>query len=75
MPLKGIHNLAKRRQIVGPEQAAARGNTLEVVDAAKRRPGNRHADKDRARRTIHKVAHHRHFVHRHAVMDLERATP
>ena len=73
LALKGIHNLAKRRHIVGPEQTAARGNTLEVVDAAKRRPGNRHTDKDRTARTVHKVANHRHSVHRHAVVDAQRA--
>ena len=70
---KGVHHLAKRRQVVGPEQTAARGNSLEVVDAAKRRPGNRHTDKDRTARTVHEVANHRHPVHRHPVMDAEPA--
>lgn len=71
----GINKLAKRHQVIEPEHAPARGNSLEVVDAAKRRPGNRHAHKDRTDRTIHKVANHRHAVHCHTVMDLQRVPP
>ena len=66
---KRIHYLAKRNQIVRPEQAAARRETLKIVYAPQRRPGNRDADEDRTDRTVSDVADHRNIAHGHMVMN------
>ena len=57
----------KHHQIVHPPQAAAAGDTLEVVDAPKRRPGNRYADE---LCVVRDVADKRHTPHGHPVVDL-----
>ena len=72
---KRIHSLAKRNQVVRPEQAAARRHALEVVDAPQGRPGNRHAEKDCAGRAILEIANDRPLAPAHTVMKPELPAP
>ena len=70
-----VHDLSKLNQVVRPEQAAARRNALEVVDAPQRRPGNRHAEKDCAGRAVRKIANDRPLAPTHTVMNPESPAP
>ena len=72
---KRVHHLAKRYQVVRPEQAAPRRNPLEVVDAPQRRPGNRHAEKDCAGRAVREIANDRPLAPAHTVMNPELPAP
>ena len=70
-----IQDLAKLNQVVRAEQAAARRNALEVVDAPQRCPGNRDAGKDRAGRAVHEVANDRSPAPAHAVVNPNSSAP
>ncbi|MCY4550753.1 MAG: hypothetical protein OXC28_20510 [Defluviicoccus sp.] len=72
---KRVHNLAKRYQVVRPEQAAPRRKPLEVVDAPQGRPGNRHAEKDCAGRPVREIADDRPPAPAHTVMKPKRPAP
>lgn len=67
----GIDDAAERHQIVGPPQAAATGDALEVVNAPQRCPANRYADE---RCGVRDVADKRNTPHGHQVVDLELVT-
>ena len=69
-----VHKLAKHNQVVAPEQTATRGNPLEVVHLPQGCPGNRHADKGGADRSVREVANNRSPAPAHMVVNPDRST-